>query len=332
MKTKLFVATIAIAIVVLSLLQFSGPAKEEGGATELVFAHAAPESDVQQDLAEFFAEQVLGRSAGELSVSIFPHGQLGTDQQMITAVRSGIIDIAMTGLNNFDGMMPEVGVLLLPYIFVSRDHAYQVLDGEIGQGFLGGFEELGMKGLGYPETGYRNISNSRAPIRLPEDVVGLAIRTNNSKALNEMFAVLGANPQPIPVAELYVALETGVVDAQEHPIGITHSFRYDEVQKYLSLTEHSYAALVLVMNLATFDSMTESQRQIISEVAAESVDLQRRLSKERDTDILRELGERGMQINADVDKAAFQEASLAVRRNYIDKYGDEIVKKIGASQ
>ncbi|PLW77102.1 C4-dicarboxylate ABC transporter substrate-binding protein [Cohaesibacter celericrescens] len=301
-------------------------------ATELKFAHAAPETDLQQDLAKFFATEVEKRTNGEVTVKIFPQGQLGNDQQMITGVRSGIIDIEMSGLNNFDGLLPEVGGLFLPYIFTSRDHAYKVLDSEVGQGVLTKMEGFGMKGLGFPENGYRNITNSRKPIKTPEDVVGLKIRTNNSAALNEMFAMLKANPQPLPVSELYTALETGVVEAQEHPINITHSFRYDEVQKYLSMTQHSYSMLVMVMNLEKYEELTADQQKIISEVAKEATDFQRKLSIDKEASILADLKERGMEINDDVDKAAFQEAVKSTWNTYIEKFGDGMVKAIQAQQ
>lgn len=301
-------------------------------AVELKFAHAAPDTDLQQSLATFFAEQVEKRTNGEVTVKIYPQGQLGNDQQMITGVRSGIIDIEMSGLNNFDGLMPEIGGLMLPYIFTSRQHAYKVLDGEVGQKVLADFEKLGLKGLGFPENGYRNITNSRKPIKTPADVVGLKIRTNNSKALNEMFALLKANPQPLPISELYTALETGVVEAQEHPINITHSFRYDEVQKYLSLTEHSYSMLVIDMNLKKFNSLTPKQQKVILEVAKEATDYQRQLSIDKEAGILAELEERGMEINKDVDKVAFQKAVTKTWESYTNKFGDSMVKKIQAAQ
>lgn len=301
-------------------------------AVELKFAHAAPDTDLQQDLAKFFAEQVEKRTNGEVTVKIYPHGQLGNDQQMITGVRSGIIDIEMSGLNNFDGMMPEIGGLMLPYIFTSREHAYKVLDGEVGQQVLDRFEKFGLKGLGFPENGYRNVTNSRKPVKAPADVVGLKIRTNSSKALNEMFALLKANPQPLPVSELYTALETGVVEAQEHPINITHSFHYDEVQKYLSLTEHSYSMLVIDMNLKKFNSLTPAQQKVIVEVAKEATDYQRKLSIDKEAGILADLEKRGMKINKDVDKVAFQKAVTKTWDSYINKYGDDMVKKIQAAQ
>jgi len=300
--------------------------------TTLRFAHAAPETDLQQDLAKFFAEKVAERTNGEVKVDIFPHGQLGNDQQMITGVRSGIIDIEMSGLNNFEGLIPEVGGVLLPYIFTGRDHAYKVLDGEVGQSLEAKFPKFGMKALGFPENGFRNITNNRKPIRVPEDVKGLKIRTNDSTALNQMFAQLGANPQPLPVAELYTALETGVVDAQEHPITITHSFHYDEVQKYLSMTEHSYAMLVVVMNAKKFDSLTPEQQKIIEQTAADAVDYERQLSIKKEGKILSDLAERGMVINKDVDKAAFQKAVSGTWDTYVKKFGDDMIKKIQAAK
>lgn len=319
-------------VTVLTTAVFVASATLSMAATELKFAHAAPETDLQQNLAKFFAEQVEKRTNGEVTVKIFPQGQLGNDQQMITGTRSGIIDIEMSGLNNFDGLMPEVGGLFLPYIFTSRQHAYTVLDGEVGQDVLAGMEKFGLKGLGFPENGYRNITNSRKPIKTPEDVVGLKIRTNNSAALNEMFAMLKANPQPLPVSELYTALETGVVDAQEHPINITHSFKYDEVQKYLSLTEHSYSMLVMVMNLKKFNSLTAEQQKVIQEVGAEATAFQRNLSIEKEASILSDLEKRGMTINKDVDKAAFQKAVRSTWDTYINKYGDAMVLKIQAAK
>ncbi len=303
-----------------------------GMAIELKLAHAAPETDLQQELSKFFAEKIKERTNGEVTVRIYPHGQLGNDQQMITGVRSGIIDIEMSGLNNFEGLMPKVGGVLLPYIFTSREHAYKVLDGPVGQSLLADFSNFGMVGLGFPENGYRNITNSRKPIRTPEDVVGLKIRTNNSKALNEMFAMLKANPTPLPVSELYTALETGVVEAQEHPIPITHSFHYDEVQKYLSLTEHSYAMLVIAMNKNKFYALTAEQQQAVKEVAAEAVAYQRKLSIEKEAGMMADLEKRGMKINKDVDKAAFQKAITKTWDSYIEKYGKEIIDQIQAAK
>lgn len=299
-------------------------------AVELKFAHAAPETDLQQNLATFFAEKVATGTKGQVTVKIYPQGQLGNDQQMITGARSGVIDIVLVGLNNFTGMMPKAGVVELPFVFTGREQAYKVLDGDIGKGLLADFEKFGMKGLAFPENGYRNMTNNAKPIRVPADAAGIRMRTNNSVPLNEMFAILKANPQQLPVAELYSALETGVVNAQDHPINITWSFKFYEVQKYLSLTEHAYSALGMAMNLNKFKALTPEQQKVVLEAAAEATAMQRKLSVDKQEEILADLAKHGMQINRDVDKPAFQQVVAPTYDSFVKANGDDLIKAIRA--
>jgi tripartite ATP-independent transporter DctP family solute receptor len=299
--------------------------------TTLKFAHAAPESDLQQDMSLFFKQEVEARSDGQIKVNIFPQGQLGNDGQMIDGTRSGILDISMVGLNNYSGLLPESAAFTLPFMFPTRDSAYEVLDGAVGKEVFTNMEEFGLKGLGYPENGYRNMTNNRGPIRVPEDVNGLQMRVNNSIALNDMFEMFGANPQQLPVAELYTALETGVVDSQDHPIGVTLSFKFYEVQEYLSLTQHAYSPLVVTMNLNKFNGLTNDEQQIILDVSEEAVAMQRDLSIEKEDSMIEELESYGMKVNRDVDGAAFQEAVAPVWEAFIEENGDEMINKIQAA-
>jgi tripartite ATP-independent transporter DctP family solute receptor len=300
--------------------------------TTLKFAHAAPETDLQQTLAKFFKDEVEKRTGGSVTVQIFPQGQLGNDAAMIDGTRSGIVDIVMSGLNNFTGLVPAAGAFELPFMFPNRELAYKVLDGDIGQGISARFTQHGLKMLGYPENGYRNMSNNRGPIRKPADLKGLNMRVNNSRALNDMFSLLGANPQQLPVAELYTALETKVVDAQDHPIGIVLSFKFNEVQKYLSLTQHAYSALALAMNDAKFKKLTAKEQAVIVEVAAAAITMQRGLAKDREAAMINQLKAAGMQVNADVDAAAFQAVVKPVWDGFIKANGDAVVNAILAAQ
>lgn len=312
-----------------STLAFCSSAAMAGVTLKL--AHAAPESDLQQNMSVFFKQQVEARTGGDVKVNIFPSGQLGNDAQMIDGARSGILDLTMVGLNNYSGLMPESAAFTLPFIFPTRESAYKVLDGEVGQSVLTSMEKFGLKGLGYPESGYRNMTNSRGPIRVPADVKGLQMRVNSSKGLNDMFNLLDASPQQIPVAELYTALETGVVNAQDHPIGVTLSFKFYEVQKYLSMTQHAYSPLTLVMNLNKFNDLTSEQQDVITSVAKEAVDMQRKLSINKEDSMLAELESHGMQINRDVDGAAFQAAIKPVWAAFIEENGDVMLNKILAA-
>jgi TRAP-type C4-dicarboxylate transport system substrate-binding protein len=159
----------------------------------------------------------------------------------------------------------------------------------------------------------------------------LQMRVNGSKALSDMFSELGASPQQIPVAELYTALETGVVDAQDHPIGVTLSFKFYEVQKYLSMTQHAYSPLVVTMNLKKFKNLSRAERKIIMEVSAEAVAMQRELSIAKEDKMIADLEAYGMKVNTDVDGAAFQAAVAPVWAAFIAEYGDDMINKIKAA-
>ena len=200
-------------------------------ATTLRFGFAGSDSDTQSLAAKEFAQRVKDGSNGELVVRAYGNSMLGNDQAMIAGVRGGTIDMEMSGTPNFSGLTPSMSVLDLPFVFADSAHAYRVLDGEIGQQLLDGLAEHNLKGLAYWEVGFRDITNSRKPVRVPEDVKGLKIRTSSNPAQIEAFRLLGANPQPLPLAELYNALEMKAVDAQEHPLSITWSSGFYEVQK-----------------------------------------------------------------------------------------------------
>ena len=308
---------------VLALTAFAAQAQ-----ITLKLAHPVPEADLQQNLAVEFKRVLEEKTGGEITVQIFPNGQLGNDQQMIDGTRSGIIDVALIGLNNYTGLVPEAGAFELPFIFPTREVAYKVLDGAPGQAVAKQMETHGLKLLGYGENGYRNMTNNKGPIRAPEDLKGLRMRVNNSKALNDMFEILDANPQQLPVAELYTALETGVVDAQDHPIGVVVSFKFNEVQKYLSLTQHAYSSLGLTMNKAKFDGLTPEQQAAVTEAAKAAIDLQRGLVQAKEEEMIAGLEAEGMEVNRDVDAAAFQAAIKPVWDNFVAENGDVLLNQV----
>jgi len=298
--------------------------------TSFRFAHPTPESDIQHQMAVYFADQLAERSGGELSVQIFPGGQLGSDAQAIDGTRSGTIGMTMAGLNNFTGLVPEAAAFTLPFMFPTRETAYKVLDGEVGAGIGAELEEFDLKLLGFPENGFRNMTNNRGPIRVPADVAGLQMRVNNSQALSDMFEALGANPTQLDVNELYTSLETGVVNAQDHPIPVTLSFRFYEVQDYLSLTRHAYSPLAWVMNKDDFDALAPEMQTLLMEVAADAVTFQRNLAIEGEAAQLETLGQY-LEINDDVDGAAFQEAVRPAWDGFIAEHGENMIGAILAA-
>ncbi|OLU25891.1 hypothetical protein BVH03_17225 [Pseudomonas sp. PA15(2017)] len=300
-------------------------------ATTLRFGFAGSDSDTQSLAAKEFAQRVKDGSKGELLVRPYGNSMLGNDQAMIAGVRGGTIEMEMSGTPNFSGLTPRMSVLDLPFVFADSAHAYRVLDGEIGQQLLDDLAAYNLKGLAYWEVGFRDITNSRKPVRVPDDVKGLKIRTSSNPAQIEAFRLLGANPQPLPLAELYNALEMRAVDAQEHPLSITWSSGFYEVQKYLSQTHHAYTALVVVMNKKKFDALPAEQQTLLVDAARAAGATQRRLNTENDSKFLVELAEKGMQIEPEVDREAFREVvSAPVREAFAKQHGSELLEAIDA--
>lgn len=299
--------------------------------TTLRFGYEAPRSDTQHLAAKKFNELLKEKTKGEIKLSLFPDSTLGNAQAMISGVRGGTIDLEMSGSPNFSGLVPNLNVIDIPFIFQNKEHAYRVLDGEIGQGLLKELEDKGLKGLAFWEVGFRSMTNSKHPIHTPEDVKGLKIRTNQNPMYVKAFQLLGANPVPMPLSELYTALETRAVDAQEHPIGIVWSVKLYEVQKYLSLTNHGYTPLLVVMNKAKFDGLSPELQQAIIESAQEAGKYQRELNAKKEIEILDKMKKAGVEIVEQVDIKPFKNAvEQPVRQFFIEKNGDSLIKAVDA--
>ncbi len=313
---------------VASAVAFSGVANAE---ISLRFGYEAPRSDSQHVAAKKFDDLLKDKTKGEIKLKLFPDSTLGNAQTMISGVRGGTIDIEMSGSPNFTGLEPKLNVIDIPFIFKDREHVYKVLDGEIGQGLLQDLEKQGLKGLAFWDVGFRAFSNSKHAVNKPEDIKGLKVRTNQNPMYIKAFSLLGGNPVPMPLSELYTALETRAVDAQEHPIGIFWSAKLYEVQKHLSLTNHGYTPLIVVMNKAKFDGLTPELQKAVLDAAKEAGQFQRDLNVKNEKDIIEKLRKAGVEVIEQVDNAPFKAAIEAeVRKDFIEKHGKELVEKVDA--
>lgn len=299
--------------------------------TNLRFGYEAPRSDTQHAAAKKFNELLAEKTKGEVKLKLFPDSTLGNAQTMIAGVRGGTIDLEMSGSPNFTGLVQKLNVIDIPFIFKDRAHVYSVLDGEVGQSLLKELEAQGLKGLAFWDVGFRAFSNSKHTVTKPEDIKGLKVRTNQNPMYIEAFSLLGGNPVPMPLAELYTALETRAVDAQEHPIGIFWSSKLYEVQKYLSLTNHGYTPLIVVMNKAKFDALSPELQQAMLEAAKEAGAYQRDLNVKNEQEIITNLRKAGIEVTEQVDTTPFKAIiEEKVRKSFIDKNGDDLVKQIDA--
>jgi len=224
-------------------------------------------------------------------------------------------------------VVPEYAALGLPFLFSDIQKAWGMLDGPVGKELAERTAAKGMVVLGYWDNGIRHVTNSKHPIKAPADVKGLKIRTPPDTMTVDIMQALGADTQQIKFAELYVALQQGVVDGQENPLANIASAKLYEVQKYLSLTGHKYEATPFVISKRSWERLSPADQKVFTEAAAEATQLQRKLSKEADDKLAAELKGKGVQVDA-VDRKAFVEATRSVYTKWSAGPSGDFVKRV----
>ena len=294
---------------------------------KLTLGHGAAPGNPRHEAALLFAERVKAKTAGRIEVQVAHSAQLGDDAAMVTALRSGTLDMSANSQGAMANVVPEYAALGLPFLFPDIHKAWQLLDGPIGEDLAKRTAAKGMVVLGYWDNGIRHITNSKRPIKVPADVKGLKIRTPPDTMTVDIMQALGADTQQIKFAELYVALQQGVVDGQENPLANVASAKLYEVQKYLSLTGHKYEATPFVISKRSWERLSPADQKVFTEAAAEATKLQRKLSKEADDKLAAELKGKGVQVDT-VDRKAFVEATRSVYTKWSAGPSGEFVKRV----
>lgn len=243
-----------------------------------------------------FAKYVKEKSGGTIDVKVFPDSALGSSASLINQLKSGSIDFHISGSGNYAGLMPELNAFDVPFLFRDFDHVDKVMDGPIGRAILDTGDAQGIKALALWENGFRSLTNSRNAVSKPADVKGLKIRVPTFPMHVVTWETLGANPVPMDYSEVFTALETKAIEAQDHPITVTFSAKFYEVQKYLSVTHHCYTPLVFAMNKAKFDSLTPEQQKIIMDGALEGAKFQRAEARKREQDCIDKIRDSGLEV------------------------------------
>jgi tripartite ATP-independent transporter DctP family solute receptor len=290
--------------------------------------HIADPKNPYAQGAQKFADLVTEKSGGSVEIQVFPSSQLGNQRDLVEGLTLGTVDMCMTSTAVLGNFLPKIAVFDLPFIFRDRDHTFKVLD-SIGMDIAKGLEPRGIKVLGFFENGVRNMTNNVRPITKPEDVKGLKIRVMEQPVYIEMIKSLGGNPTPMAFGELFTALQQGVVDGQENPAAHIYTKRFFEVQKYISLTEHTYSAEPMLISMITWNKLNADQQKVLQEAASEAKDWQRQLAIDLESgywDKIRESGK--SEILVDVDKEAFKQATKPVWDMFEDKVGADTIKAI----
>ncbi len=283
--------------------------------TELKLAHGLSIDHPVHIALVFMTERISELSEGKLIVDIYPSEQLGSEQQLIELVQIGSVAITKVSAASMQSFADDYKVFGLPYIFRSKEHFFNVIDGQIGNDLLLSTENKWIRGLCYYDSGSRSFYTKNKPITHPDDLAGLKIRVMPSATAVEMIRALGGSATPISWGELYTALQSGVVDgAENNPPSLYTSHHY-EVCKYYSLDEHTIIPDVVVISKKVWDKLSNQQKKWIQQAANESAIVERKLWAESELKSLEEVQKAGVKINYP-DKGPFIEKVQPLIESY----------------
>ncbi|HHV79971.1 MAG TPA: DctP family TRAP transporter solute-binding subunit [Firmicutes bacterium] len=301
--------------------------KESAKPVTIKLGHTVNEKDAFHVAAVKFKELVEAKSNGTVKIELHPNGELGDERTMLEGMQMGSVDMGVITSGPFVNFVPEFGVVDLPFLFRDAPHAYKVFDGPIGKSLLKKLEPSGLKGLAFAERGFRHLTNSKRPIKTPEDVKGLKIRVMQNPVFQDTFKALGANAVPMSWTEVITALQQKTIDGQENPINVIYAYKLWETQKYMSLTAHAYSPAIFVMSLKLFNSLTPEQQKIIETSAQEAAEYERKWDADNEATQLKAITENGMKVEKP-DTEAFRKAVKSIYDKYQDKFGKDLIEAI----
>ncbi|WP_417243806.1 TRAP transporter substrate-binding protein [Celeribacter sp.] len=292
----------------------------------LRLAHFAAESHPGHAASVQFAENVAARTGGEVKIELYPANQLGSPPEQLEQTILGAIDMNLPTHGGLDKYDRAFGTAMTPFAFSSYQHAHTVLDGEFTDWVSPKLEEQGLVMLSHWEYGFRNITNSVRPINTPEDVEGLKLRTPPELQIVAAMEGLGASTTQIAFPELPNALNQGVVQGQENPIGVIYHYNLNDFQEHLALTRHVYNAMIHVVNKDKWEQLSPNQQRILREESAKAGAMMRAAVQAQEAEEIAGLIERGMKVT-EPDLAPFAAKMGPARARVAEYSGQENMDK-----
>jgi tripartite ATP-independent transporter DctP family solute receptor len=291
--------------------------------------HAMPETHPQAVAMNKFAELASTYTGGNVKVQVYHSGVLGSDEKQLQAVQAGTQELYIGTLAPLSTRVKEVQVWDLPFMFRNEKEVYAVLDGESSKMIFKSIEPSGLVGLTWTGMGFRNLSNSKRAVNKLEDVNGLKVRVMANPVALETWKTIGANAVPMAFAEVFPALEVKALDGQENPLVHMYSNKMQEVQKYISITNHVYTPVALVASKKFWDTLSASDKAGVQKAATEAGLLQRKLLDEGDRDVVGKFRSAGVEVNtvSAAELARIQERVRPVMAKFAPVIGEDFVKK-----
>jgi tripartite ATP-independent transporter DctP family solute receptor len=273
------------------------------------------------------------KSGGKMKLQAFWGGALGGDLQATQALRSGTQEMVITSSSPLIGILPDLGVFDLPFLFSNEKEADAILDGEFGKYISDKMPSVGLVNIVYWENGFRNLTNSRRPVTKVEDFSGLKVRVMQNNVFLDTFRTVGANAVPMAFQEVFPALETKAIDGQENPFVTIDTSKFYEVQKYLSVTRHAYTPMMILYSKALWDKLSPAEQAALTACAIEGRTEQRKVSRALSDKSLETLKARGMVVNelSPAEQKRMRDTVKPVYEKHAATIGKETVDRMNAA-
>ncbi len=299
-------------MVLTALFCLLGFAAVASAQTTINIATVTNPAFVHTKAAEWFKEEVEKALPGKYTVVVHHSAALGSETQVLQQIQLGTTQMSVCTTGPIEAFVPEIKALEMPFVFPSYESTDKVLDGRVGKELGKYFEKAGFVALHFLDNGFRNLTNSKRPVKTPEDLKALKIRTMEAPTHLAIWRSIGANPTPM-AWPIFTQLQQGVIDGQENPIAVIYAAKLVEAgQKYLTLTRHVYSALVFVANKPFMDALPAAERKIVMDAAQTASLKGRAFVRDNETKQIAELKAAGMQVEDKPDLAAFRKATAPV--------------------
>ena len=312
------------------MLSVAMPAAAEISDRTITVSNGVSETHPVADGVEAMRQCMTERTDGAWTLNAFWSSSLGDDVQATQALRSGTQEMVITSTSPLVGIEPSLGVFDLPFLFANEQEADAILDGEFGQMISDRMLESGLVNLAYWENGFRNLTNSLRPVEGLGDFEGMRVRVMQNNIFLDTFQTLGANALPMAFGEVFTALETGTIDAQENPFVTIHTSQFYQVQDFVSATRHAYTPFMVLFSGPIFNTYSEEEQQILFDCAVIGRDVQRAASRSLSDESLAAIQDAGMAFN-ELDPAEMEqirEAVAAVYDRHAETIGEDVVAGI----
>ena len=325
---------VLVALILLAFIAGLPVAVVAGSSAKIKFGHVAPPFLGQSKGVDAFAAYVKEKTNGRIDIATFPMGQLGGERSMAEQVQSGALQLGSITSAVLQNFVPQAAILDMPFIFPDRKTAYATLDDpEVQKKIFSYFPKKGFIAVGWTENEFRDFTNNKRPVRTPADIKGLKVRVMNSPVYLDTFKQLGASPVGIPFPEIYNALQTGVIDAQENPILTSVLMKFTEVTKNVTITNHCLTECIIIVSPDYWETLSPEDQQIFREAAKVAIDANRRVNAElhnklpksgiSTAEYCKKNGVEVIELTPE-ERKVFQKAMVPVWNKYRKKIGNEI--------